>query len=64
MGERRDSEASSASLKRPAISDVVRGGTWENVGDCTEGRFDRGYLGGILEDVRIVLLEQIHLLNA
>jgi hypothetical protein len=36
--------------------------TWEDISYCAKGRFYRGYLSCVLEDISIVLLEEIHLL--
>lgn len=34
--------------------------TGEDVGYCAEGGFDGGDLGGVFEDVGVVLFEEVH----
>jgi hypothetical protein len=35
--------------------------TWKDISYCSEGRFDGRYLSCILEDIRIIFLDKIHL---
>lgn len=49
-------------MKRPGVSKRdMDEGTWEDVGYCAESGFDGRDLGGVFEDVRVVVFEDVHL---